>query len=633
MSSAPVTPEPDKLKLSQNVYTWIGIKGKNLTPSYEQDGTLKLTWNLATINAVINKLARERIELSGEELAMIKAKMLEETKIKNPPVQPSQDATDVEKVAYKEKINNLEADVTTELRTFIESTLPQIKLAAIKVEYDNFRSAAKATAAKSRTTAATAAAAADAGFFTPKATNEPGDPGTISPIDPSSVLTGEGGKVKAVRSLSASARKQLQGAFEQTEEGGAGSVVSPQPRFETLPPPPPPAPTSTEQPLTPTPQPPPTRTPQPPATRTSRSQRTRGRSGDPRTDEALDTEGLAAQLLLQAVNKTTEAGREQTQAMQQAQQQAMQANPAPPPDEGNKLTDEQAAKGVDRQNELSANEVEALTYHDDYVEKLDVSSAHLVKDQDRGNLGAGTTASGPIADLWGNLPSQPKVDKRVPELLFDTKQDGTLIQGDTEAPEADKFTFLPFAKLGGSIVWIPRNAEAAKFFFTSQDYDELASNVVDGDTLTLAHEDMVDITYMLDSITKLFMSLHLFCNLAPMLVATKANRTQIYAEWLELRQLSRAIVAYQQNTAGMYENASISMRGGIRAAVGAALKPLYDKLKVPEPSEKEPVPGGTLGDKRKRIGNMGLVEDADYNPQFSFEPLHFKRTKFSIPII
>lgn len=351
-----------------------------------------------------------------------------------------------------------------------------------------------------------------------------------------------------------------------------------------------------------------------------------------KTDENLATSELSATLLLDAVNAATEAVKAQTDAMQQAQQQAMTATQAPPPDEESKVTDEQAVQGVDRQNELSANEVEALAYHDDYTEKLDVTHAYLVKDDERGNVGAGTAATGPIADLWGNLPTQAREDKVVPEILFDTKQDGTLIEGDTEAPEADKFTFLPFAKLGGSIVWIPRNANAAKYFFTSQDYDELVSNVEDGNPLTLAHEDMVDIAYMLDSISKLYMSLHLFCDLAPMLMATTSNRTQIYAEWLELRQLSRAIVAYQQNTAGMYENASISMRGGIRAAVGAALKPLYEKLKVPEPSE-QPVAGGSLMDKRKRIGNMGLVEDADFNPQFSFEPLHFKRTKFSIPII
>ena len=326
----------------------------------------------------------------------------------------------------------------------------------------------------------------------------------------------------------------------------------------------------------------------------------------------------------------------QEKQMQAATASAMTQSSVPPAEgeEGGKSgVSKEATQGVDRQNELSANEVEALVYHKDYSEQLDAVPAQLIKEKDRGNLGAGTAATGPIADLWGYLPSQPTPDKVVPELLFDTKQDGTLIEGDTEAPEGDKFTFLPFAKLGGSIVWVPRNAKAAKFFFTSQDYDELVSHVQDGDTLSLANEDMVDVAYMLDSIVKLFMSLHLFCDLAPMLSATQSNRTQIYAEWLELRQLSRALVAYQQNTAGMYENASISMRGGIRAAVGAALKPLYEKLKIQEEQGVPPASGSTLGNKRQRAGEMGIVRDEDYNPQFSFEPIQFKRTKFSIPII
>lgn len=361
--------------------------------------------------------------------------------------------------------------------------------------------------------------------------------------------------------------------------------------------------------------------------------RTRKLSMGEKTDEVLDTTGLANTLLSADLQANTEAVKAQTEAMSKAVA-AMTAQPPQPTDtteESNAI--DQSALTVDRQNEMTANEAEALTFHSDYVEKLDVTNAYLLRDQDRGNVGAGTAASAPTADLWGFFPSAARPDKLVPENTLDVRQDGNVIDGDTEKPEADKFTFLPFAKLGGSIVWIPRNVDAARFFFTSSDYDELASNVEDGNPLTLPNEDMVDISYMLDSITKLYMSLHLFCNLAPMLTASMSNRQQIYAEWLELRQISRALVAYEQNTAGMYENASVSMRGGIRAAVGAALKPLYEKLKVPEEAPSPAPLSASFGGNKQRAGEMGIVKDGDFNPQFNFEPVSFKRTKFSIPTI
>lgn len=303
---------------------------------------------------------------------------------------------------------------------------------------------------------------------------------------------------------------------------------------------------------------------------------------------------------------------------------------APTPQDENNKTD---TSGIERQSELPPEETTSLTFHGNYTEELDVTHAHLLEDKERGNLGAGVRGIKPIPDLWGNLPSQAREDKvAVPPLLFDTKQDGTVIQGDTSAPEQDKVVpFIPFAKVGGSLLWIPRHTEAAKFFFTSSDYDELISNIEDGNPLTLVNQDMVDLRLLWDTIIRLYTSFQAFGKLSPML-SSSATPVQVYAEWLELKQLSKAMVSYEQNTGGMFENMLMSMRGGIRAAVGAALKPLYGVLNVQEPAAPaKPMSGSMSG--RKRAGEMGIVKDEDYNPQYSFEPLSLKRTKFSIPQI
>jgi hypothetical protein len=302
----------------------------------------------------------------------------------------------------------------------------------------------------------------------------------------------------------------------------------------------------------------------------------------------------------------------------------------------------QATTESTRQNELASNETATLEYKPNFTEVMDPANMRLATDTSRGNLGAGTSAQMQSADVWGNQFTQPPSDLPTqPELFLQTQPGGATVESsEDDAKKEDVYSFLPFAKLGGVIVWIPRHVQTAKFFFTSDDYTELTSHVRDGDPLTLDKTEEVDSTVMMSSIIKSYGTLKSFCQLGPMLPMS-ASVEQIYAEWLEMRQIGMAVGRYQQISGGMYENAELSMKGGIRSAVASALRPFVaawnqmhtdakDQIATDMPSGK-PGMGTMSGSKRK--AEAGLVEPEEYNPQFSYQPVDLKRVKFSIPTV
>ncbi len=316
------------------------------------------------------------------------------------------------------------------------------------------------------------------------------------------------------------------------------------------------------------------------------------------------------------------------------------APPAGPAPEENAEEEAQITSESTRQSELSASEVVSLQYKNDFMEQMDNQFMRLATDQERGNLGAGTSAEMQSADLWGNLLTQSKPDKLALQERFIPTQPGstTLDTADTEASTEDVYSFLPFAKLGGSIVWIPRHVQAARFFFTSDDYNELVSHIRDGNPLTLDATNDVDPLVMRTSITSSHQTLIQFCQLNPPL-PTSASTEQVYAEWLEMKQIGKAVSRYQQITGGMYENTDLTMKGGIRAAVASALKPFIQAWNQLHPGntiatdEQAGRPGSRPLFSSKRKAEAGIVLPEEYNPQFSYTPLDLKRVKFSIPNI
>lgn len=310
----------------------------------------------------------------------------------------------------------------------------------------------------------------------------------------------------------------------------------------------------------------------------------------------------------------------------------------PPPDEsgdGVQLMTEST-----RQSELPSNEVVSLQFKTDYTEVMDPGTMKLSKDADRANLGAGTRADMQSADLWGNQFTQHSDDLvgMKEKFLDTTSAGGVQEQSAPNEPPKDIYSFLPFAKLGGKIIWIPRHVKTARFFFTSADYEELVSHVRDGDPLTLDNEAEVDATVMMSSIIRTYGTLKQFCELSVMLPMS-ASTQQVYAEWLEMRQIGKAVARYQQVSGGQYQNEELSMRGGIRSAVAAGLRPFIERWNRNNPNDPirldgdapRPVSQPMYGGKRKM--ETGVIAPEEYNPQFLYHDPELKRVKFAVPII
>lgn len=289
------------------------------------------------------------------------------------------------------------------------------------------------------------------------------------------------------------------------------------------------------------------------------------------------------------------------------------------------------------QTPLDSKEAEALIA-DPYAH-FEVSTEHsrLFRDKERGNLGAGTVGTGAVVDLWGCVPTMPR-DDILPDGLTATltiQPDGMVTEsvGQQSNSQTDVYTesVLPFAKLGGELVWLPRHGDAARFFLTSEDYDALIEHVeeVDG-KLQLKYEDQADITEMRTRVQKVHESIRHFCELGPLLPPS-ASAQQVYAEWLEMKQLSKALVKYNRQTTGMYMTEAMGMSGGIRKAVVDAVKQLFPDLKAPVQAV-----GAAAYSKRKASSLSEEVEDVqlpEFNPQLTMEPVDFKRQKFSIPFL
>jgi hypothetical protein len=304
------------------------------------------------------------------------------------------------------------------------------------------------------------------------------------------------------------------------------------------------------------------------------------------------------------------------------------------PEEQPSTTSTGASAGVE-QTPLDANEAESLIM-DPYAH-FEVSTEHsrLFKDKERGNLGAGTVGTGAVVDLWGCVPTMPR-DDILPDGLNATLSvdpDGMVTQSEgKQKDETDVYTqsILPFAKLGGEMVWLPRHGDAARFFFSSEDYDALISHIEESDgKLQLKFEDQADVAEMRSRLQRVHESIRYFCELGPLLPTT-ASPQQVYAEWLEMKQLSHALVKYNRQTTGMYMTEAMGMSGGIRKAVADAVSNFFpDKI----PSVK--AVGAAAYSKRKssHMDDESDITLPEFNPQLTMEPVDFKRQKFSIPFL
>lgn len=146
----------------------------------------------------------------------------------------------------------------------------------------------------------------------------------------------------------------------------------------------------------------------------------------------------------------------------------------------------------------------------------------------------------------------------------------------------------PFAKIGGQIIWIPFYAKAVKMYFTAADFEDLVSNVTESrGKLKLKAPDPRVISTMQKTVDDVRSSLKPF-EVFPLKVRHETLTTR-YAEWLELRQIMKAVAKYQKSTSGMYNQSGL-FSGNLREAVSKAIDEAV----------------GMIGKKQKRTLGRGL---------------------------
>lgn len=294
----------------------------------------------------------------------------------------------------------------------------------------------------------------------------------------------------------------------------------------------------------------------------------------------------------------------------QAAQDADEGAPAPgaPIDEVAGLPDvvggETGGDGADGRDDLLSPDEAKTLVRDEFQWRVD--DTRYLSRSSRGKLGygqGGETNVQPIQPFGTTLHASPDEDKGDSvfkqsddrfepfrgqhEIVKQTPTRGGA--GEGEAGEEIMATAMtPFAKIGGQIIWIPFYEKAVKMYFTSADFEELVANVTEQrGKLKLKAPSAAILRNMQKTVDEVRASLRPF-DVLPLKVRHE-NLTTRYAEWLELRQIMKAVAKYQKSTTGMYNQAGL-FSGNLREAVSKAIDEAV----------------GMVGKKQKRALGRGL---------------------------
>jgi hypothetical protein len=186
----------------------------------------------------------------------------------------------------------------------------------------------------------------------------------------------------------------------------------------------------------------------------------------------------------------------------------------------------------------------------------------------------------------------------------------------------------PFAKIGGQVIWIPFYAKAVKMYFTAQDFEELVSNVTEQrGNLKLKAPNPSVIQNMQKTVDQVRTSLRAF-EVFPLKVRHE-NLTTRYAEWLELRQIMKAVSKYQKTTTGMYNQAGL-FSGSLREAVSKAID---DAVGMVGKKQKKTLGRGLEGvgaTQRGEGAHNSPAEFQAFNP-FQVKESPIKKTRSTLP--
>lgn len=202
--------------------------------------------------------------------------------------------------------------------------------------------------------------------------------------------------------------------------------------------------------------------------------------------------------------------------------------------------------------------------------------------------------------------------------------------GASEDESVRPFAQKPFAKVGGEIIWIPFYGKTAKMFFTSEDYQELVSHVVEeGGVLKLKAPAPDMVRKMQSTIDEVRTSLRSYD--LPKASLRHGDVITRYAEWLELKQIMKAIAKYQKSTTGMYNQAGL-FSGNLREAVSKAVDEAVAKISQ---DRKQKLARGLQSANPRGIGGAGVAavnpsQLPAYNP-FMRKDSELERVNTTLP--
>lgn len=181
--------------------------------------------------------------------------------------------------------------------------------------------------------------------------------------------------------------------------------------------------------------------------------------------------------------------------------------------------------------------------------------------------------------------------------------------GEAVSDDVQPFAKKPFAKVGGEVIWIPFYGKTAKTFFSAGDYEELTSHVHhQGSELKLKAPPPDSIRKMQETIDDVRASLKSYD--LPQASIRHGDMMTRYAEWLELKQIMKAIAKYQKTTTGMYNQAGL-FSGNLREAVSRAIDDAVGKVSQ---KRKSQLGRGLEATKRTRTGPETKDETAGFQP-------------------
>ena len=278
-----------------------------------------------------------------------------------------------------------------------------------------------------------------------------------------------------------------------------------------------------------------------------------------------------------------------------AQQTGEQEGDVGQPQAGQDTLEDDAGPGTGdfgadgRDDFLSPDELKTL--HQDKFTWRQQNTKYMTR-KSRGKIGYGTSADiqriepfgvgvkrhpdqdDDILIKQGERGFEPFRGRHVIEKVTAQEKDREMMRGKEEdiEPAANK----PFAKIDGKIIWIPFYGKSALYFFKSKDYEELVSNVVEeSGELKLKAPDQNAFKNMQNTIDGVRTSLQNF-GLMQKRIRHESLITR-HAEWLELKQMMKAIADYEATTSGEYNTAGL-FSGNLRDAVTKALNDTVSKM-------------------------------------------------------